>query len=446
MKKVKRALPNYVILSVALVSVFLLAACSISGQEKTSSPNTLIYANLSGSSLDREAINEFNRTHEDVQIEVRDYLDENGTGPKTKLLMEIATGKGPDIIDMGRTSDASTTSLPYKRMVQAGYLEDLWPYIDRDPELGRGAVLGPPLKAAEIDGGLYLAFSHVRINTLVGAESIVGDRKSWTLGELREAFASMPEGSEVLDFGREEAFIYISCMCLDSYVDWETGQCYFDSESFRALLEFVNSFPAKSALDGIDPTNYDALMEVNREKSRRLYDGRQMLVQSTIGRLQEIQLFDSMFGGTASFVGYPVEDGSVGSCFYIYGNRLAMSSTCRDKEAAWDFLRQMFLPKGSGEDSIPINRSEYERSKKCDVSETVSYSFGPEHVIHAATEEERQRYEDLVNSINKIELCDKAVFDIVKETASPYFAGDRSLDDTVDLIQRRVTLYVNEQR
>ena len=53
---------------------------------------------------------------------------------------------------------------------------------------------------------------------------------------------------------RRDAFIYISGMSLDNYVDWETGRCSFDSEGFRSLAEFVKGFPEKSPLDEIDPS------------------------------------------------------------------------------------------------------------------------------------------------------------------------------------------------
>lgn len=438
------------IVLLSLTAIFLLTACFAGGQEKNLSGSILIYANLRESGPDREAIDEFNRTHEDVQIEVRDYLDAEGNGDKTRLLAEIIAGKGPDIIDMGFNKDASTTLMPYQRMARAGYLEDLWPYIENDPELGQEALLEPPLKAAEVDGCLYIAFPSVMINTLVGAESIVGDRTSWTLEELREAFASMPPDSTILNcaYDRQDAFIYIACMNLDKYVDWETGQCSFDSEGFRSLAEFVKGFPKKSPLDEVDPADYHALLAVNKELSDRLHSGHQMLEQTMIGRLEDIQYLDSIFGGKASFAGYPVEDGSVGSSFYISGRSLAMSSTCRNKEAAWDFLRQTFLPKGKSGSMgpIPINRSDYELSKKCRVSTTIGDASGYEYTIRNATKEEEQRYEDLLNSISKIELCDKAVFDIVQESLEPYFAGDKALDETVALIQNRVGLYVNESR
>lgn len=35
---------------------------------------------------------------------------------------------------------------------------------------------------------------------------------------------------------------------------------------------------------------------------------------------------------------------------------------------------------------------------------------------------------------------------IVWETLGPYFAGDRTLDDTITLLQNRVGLYLHEQQ
>ncbi len=71
---------------------------------------------------------------------------------------------------------------------------------------------------------------------------------------------------------------------------------------------------------------------------------------------------------------------------------------------------------------------------------------GPTVQYHAATEEELARYEDFLGSIDKIEICDNTLYSLVKECCNPYFAGDKTLDETVQLIQNRVMLYVNEQR
>ncbi len=437
-----------------LAAALTLAACSAGGNTRDWDEHTLVYANLSRNGPDREAIDDFNLAHTDVQIEVRDYYDEDGHSGKDRLMAEIAAGKSPDLIDLGGMAHATTTLLPYRQLAQKGYLEDLWPYIENDPELGRGAVLEAPLKAAEIDGGLYLAFNSVIINTLIGAESVVGDRTSWTLADLRESLASMPEDSTVLTcyFDKSTIFTCLLSMSLDGYVDWERGECDFDSEAFRSALEFINSFPAE--------VSWASAEALNEKINEQMLSGRQMLIQTYLYYPIEVQSWDDVFGGRASFVGYPVTDGSVGSSFCIHGHRIAMSSSCRNKEAGWDFLRQMFLPQynrmnlpdtyGQNSIQIPINRADYELVKKRDMDPLKDHGtihrFGESYEYHATTADEFQRFDDLVNSISKIELCDQAVFDIVKETCGPCFAGDKTLDETVALIQNRVTLYVNENR
>ena len=176
-----------------------------------------------------------------------------------------------------------------------------------------------------------------------------------------------------------------------------------------------------------------------------------------------IQLLDALYGldGKAALVGYPVEDDAPGSSFYIYDNRkLCMSSTCQDKEAAWEFLRETLLPKYEepeamyqaltdtkkhGGVGIPVNRADY------NLLRLVCMNWGPfrrdpRHEYHKATEEEVRRLDDFVNSIGRIELMDDNIFNIIEDVSPAYFAGDKTLDETAALIQNRVGLYVNEQR
>ena len=176
-----------------------------------------------------------------------------------------------------------------------------------------------------------------------------------------------------------------------------------------------------------------------------------------------IQFLDVKYGlgGKAALIGYPVEDGTAGSSFYIYDRRmLCMSSTCQDKEAAWEFLRETLLPKYKDLDAmyyaltnyskthtmvgIPINRADYNLLKRANMSRTTQSSVV--YRYHKATAEEVKRFDDFVNRVDKIELLDNNIYNIVQEVASAYFAGDKSLDEAVMLIQQRAQLYVNENR
>lgn len=441
-----------------LLMILVLTACKDADGEDPG-VTTLIYANLTeipGRGPDREAIDTFNRTHTDVQIEVRDYFSDGDKSGRERLITEMMAGQVPDIIDLGYDREKSMGCiLPYRSLAKKDYLEDLWPYIENDPELGRDSLMEAPLKAAEIDGGLYVAFPSFILETLLGPASIVGDRHSWSLEELQEIYAAMPEGSTLMGPAetRSEWFASLGAVMLDSYVDWDTGECNYNSDSFRNVLEFLNSFPAEC---DIPPEDFKYL---GAEQFKLCANGQQLLIGSG-SQPTSLQVADMQFGEKTAYIGFPVADGSVGSYFFpSITPRLAISTTCKDKEAAWEYVRQIFLPKLTWKELkeekvlnyIPINRADYDLLMRNYHSGNIRITYniaGLEDPIklRPVTEEEIARYDDIIDSIDKILLFDTAIYDIVKEISDAYFAGAKTLDETVNLIQNRVQLYVNENR
>ena len=255
----------------------------------------------------------------------------------------------------------------------------------------------------------------------------------------------MPEDSTVLAYCTEKqgAFDNIFRHSLENYVDRDSGTCDFTNENFRSSLEFVNSFPFK----------FTGLREnINTEVAERVFSGRQMLEKAYLGSPLSIQQYDAFYGsgGRVAFIGFPTEDGSAGSTFQVSTRPLAMSSVCQNKEAAWEFLREVLLPQYDNMDdmiddnafySTPVNQSDYNMMIKCvmtrDVWEQINVLGFPTLEIHHSTQEEVDRFEDLFNSIETINLYDPTVYDIVYEACGPYFAGDKTIDETITLIQNR---------
>lgn len=451
-------------LLLAIAAAGILTACSAGGQEPPPSQEpaptpvpgqeqeidpdkeVLVFAQLTGSNSDqtvrRDVIDRFNRSHDDVQIVVKDYSYSatDGQGPD-RLLVEMASGQVPDIIDLGGP-------LPLYQMVKKGYLEDLWPYIENDPELGREGVLENPLKLSEVDGGLYMLFGKVEINTMVSSPELVGDRTGWTLQELRDAFAAMPEGSTVLSFNtsREEIAGSLLRYSADAYVDREAGTCSFDDPSFRSLMEFVQMLPGieevEEEIGGID------YIDVLRDARSWQQKGLQLLEEIDL-TFRELQLQDMLWGGRCALIGYPTEDGSNGSTFRPRGPQLGISASCENKEAAWEFVRTVMTgPAGSLTDT-PLKREQYEIKRNTSMTVKAPVDFDPvtheEITAPPLTEERAREFDDFFNSIDKIEIWDGPLMNLIYEICDPYFAGARDLDETIRLLQNRVGLYLSEQ-
>ena len=271
----------------------------------------------------------------------------------------------------------------------------------------------------------------------------------------------MPPDSTVLRFDATQYKVFQTLLSpmLEQYVDWEAGECHFDNDDFRGMVEFLKFFPAE----------FNANLKPRELKKKLVWnqiDGLQMLEAMKIGSVLDIPYYNSHFKNGAAFIGYPTADGSPGSYFYPHGNKLGMSSVCRNKEAAWEFMRQTILPQYSAgalfraieleQIRIRINRNEYQKAIEAELSRTKkyiaqyldisSYTGGPEWRVYWPDQEDSELYEKMIASTTRFYWPNKALSEVVWDTIGPYLAGDRSMEDTIDLVQNRVGLYVNENR
>ena len=445
-----------------------LAIMTATDRSELPEKTTLTYAAMYLGYDVRSQIIEFNKTSDKYRIEVRDYSEfataEDSSAGLTRLNTEIVAGNVPDMLE--------TSSIPLRQYAAKGLLEDLWPFIEGDTDIGgRAGVMEHVLNAAEQDGKLYEIFTNFAIRTVAGPKNIVGDRMSWTLADLQEALAKMPEGCAI--FGQTDTktdmLSNVMAQNADSFVDWSTGQCRFDSEDFKALLAFCNSFPAEY--------DWENSQDEWEDPYTRIISGKQMLTSVYFSQLRwDFLENDGLFKsqGGAAFIGYPREDGGVGSGFTTNGG-VAMSAACKDKEGAWSFMRTRLLSQSTDEESarywsnFPVNKADFdkmveeamtvqyeqdengqplldENGQPIEIKETWWISDDLQLEQGAVTQEQYDRFMALYNATDSVYYFDEAIYDIVADMAGAYFAGDRSLDDTAAQIQSRVTLYVNENR
>ena len=400
----------------------------------------------------RSRIIDFNKTNEQYRIEVADYSEYNTEDDYDagllKLSTEIIGGKVPDVI--------STSQLPIQQYAAKGLLEDLWPYIEADPELGREAVVEPVFQALEQDGKLYQVTPSFSVYTVAGSPALVGDTPGWTLDELYAALDQLPEGAQVFSqyTVRDDILQQCCAMAMDEFVNWETGVCSFDSPEFIQILEFAASFPAEFDWDNYNSDDYES-------EYSRIQSGKQLLSIVNNSEFQEFLLNEALFGGEVTFIGFPTTSGN-GSAFQI-SSGLAMSSSCADKEGAWQFIRTV-LNADYQEDNVwefPTNQAAFDA--KLEEATTPIYYTDPETgeqveqsqggwgwdelmvEMYALKQEQADQVLELINSTNRVYSYDQEIFDIISDDAGAFFEGQKSAEETAALIQNRVSLYVNEQ-
>ena len=321
------------------VQVVKLRPVKISQMEK----KTLNFATIGLSSKLRQQILEFNRKSPEYRISVKDYSQYGGyNAALARLATEIGAGKAPDLL--------ATYDLPIDQWAAKGFLEDLNPYLNADPDVNRDMLMSRVLDVSEIDGKLYEIASSFWISTLIGEKSIVGDRMTWTGQEMNDALETMPDGCIPFPY-RDKTDLLNAMIIWPRLVDWEKGTCHFESEEFRSLLEFCSNMP-----------DYTVQDEYNENSA--ILDKQQMLINRTIMGFGSLVQAETLLGGEIACIGYPNVWGDIGSRFHMAGG-VAMSSTCKEKDGAWSFLRTLLLPQAESLDvsssfgGFPINKADF---------------------------------------------------------------------------------------
>lgn len=420
----------------------------------------LTFATQYLASSTRYAIINFNRKSSSCRIVVKDYseynTEEDYSAGLTKLTTEIMAGNCPDLIDLN--------GIPVAQLASKGLLEDLYPYLDADPELKRDDFFANVLSAAEKDGKLVSTVSSFTLNTAVGASAVVGEEPGWTYSDLNAALKDMPDGCTAFDISATRDAVLSDCLSLDmgQFVNWSTGEVSFTQDEFVAMLEFANRFPASY--------NWDEYNFATDSPEARIATGEQMLYSTTISSMNGLMFIETCFHGMpVTFIGLPTVSGTGNTLSVDTG--YAMSASCSSKEEAWQFLRTFFTEKyykNAVYYGLPIQKSLFARELK-DVT-TVKYAIDnygnykldangkkiPEehyyaigsnvYTSYALSSAIAEQFETLVNTTTKTPIVDESISGIVKELAAAYFDGQKSAEETARLIQSKANIYVNEQR
>lgn len=393
----------------------------------------------------RAQVVEFNKSNSEYRIQVKDYSqynsDDDYSAGLMKLNTEILSGQVPDIILVD-------SELPINQYAAKGLLENLYPYIEADSSLGgREALVEPFFDAVAVGDVLPYIASSFTISTTMGASRVVGEEPGWTIDELTAALAQMPQGCQAFaNMSRTDVLMTLLNNSIDSYVDWDSGECRFDGADFAQLLEFCQTFP-----ESIDYENWENLPT----EEELIKQGLVLLIQSHISSFDDLAWQKSYFGEDYTLKGYPCESGS-GSSF-IANSGLAISAKCAHKDVAWDFISYLLDPTYQKENSfygLPTNRAALQQMIDDTLQNADEYGVAAasaSDLVDISAEQFRVTQEDIDKVLYLIEHTDNvmsynsAITNIVVEESSAFFAGQKSADDTARIIQDRVRTYISEQ-
>ena len=336
----------------------------------------------------------------------------------SRMQTEMMSGDVPDLI-IFEGSNVDTSS---------DFYEDLYPYIDADPELTRDSFLPQYLTAMEIDGQLHELWTNCQISTLAIRKSDLHGRTNLRLEDYsviaeeneqyRSVFPSFMSKSNIL--------LWLSEMSCGEYIDRANGECHFDNPSFVELLSWAK----------------DNAPELSGYESGTGWDiDEAVLFVETFTTFSRVPYLETdVFHEPYEYVGFPSDNGYGHFYRAMYNHCMTIPKSAGNKDGAWALIREQLTTQsqigsytfGSG---LPVN---YEAFKRCAYRE-----LSRDGKLDEASYD---RVMELVCSTSKvISAADATLKDIIYSTGMAYMNGEKSLEETIKVIQSRTGIYMAEK-
>lgn len=431
---------------------------------------TVTVAVLGSNNMLEPVVAEFNKHnayYEAVIVEY-DYFE----GPQ-KLEMELATGKAPDLLDM---------QLIYPdKLVDKGLLADLTPYLEDGEGIERQDLVEAVLRSNTIDGVLTCIPEEFALEVLVGKPRLLGSTPGWTIEEYADCIREN-SGLEIMGSNR---FSYSSNQSghaivelpmygnIAHWADFWQGEARFDQEDFRELLELAGDYKVTQPA------------VVLRDEGE-LQEGRMLTYVTALYSMEDYLLMNAALQQDIVYKGYPTDSGSPAYSL-VCKNGYAINAASQVQDGAWALIE--FLMTNSFSDTVQDPDSaaqlvriqaewfssfesqlafqmsqsmvrEYQQDQNYDivydeqgqpveVSKYEQYDQDGNVTAEslAARPEDVESLRQLIDAASQSsDMNSNNLFQIAHEEVNNYLGSQRSIEETVEIIQGRVQLFLDENK
>ena len=362
-----------------------------------------------------------------ARVELTDYSQKGD--PQQALLGDVLSGELPDVILL----DGIDAREDY---IRQGLFADLTPYLEASGDESLIASAEPFMTGS----GLYELPSSVSLSLLAVKDG--GDIGTMTADGFIDYAESLIDAG-LRPLAQTDPQSLLSLLLTASIPDLISSG--FDSPSFGRMLRFCLTYPKIGFGDAepvIRPCRLDG------------YEG--------------LPRLESRIPG-AVFTGYPTLSGS--GYMLLAGDSAAIRADSACKDECWELIllfREAVRSRTNEERSLPFAMTEEERTKTRELAEKIVYFFyhsggeasafleadgscwldrltAADGVRAKVTPETIASCDGLIASASRPSADSLVIQDIIGEEASYYFAGAKTLDDTMRIISSRVGIYLAEK-
>ncbi len=383
-------------------------------------------------------INSFNQQNETYHVVTEAYTGNDIEELARLTSVQIASGKGPDILCGGLMKEYISG------MLEKGALEDLRPFMEKSGIREEDFF---PFTFDTWRSGDKICGISPASPSLTGYcmdSSVLGGTEEPDIETLVDTLLARQEDAIFLkgyDSRKLLEFLLKGTETLWGMVDWEKGSCDFSGELFQKILKV-----AKRYGDDGNQGEISCIAERRSLGAIQYFDDRQEREKN--GKVICGMLFDD--GCHAA-----VESDSA----------LAINANSSNKEGAWEFISFLLGEEAqSGKSGVPVSRKGFdawvERQKKRFTDgkrqEETYYYMMPDGtyayegtVVYTeadVTDEIIEEYTVMMENIHTYSLRTVSILAIISEEAEDYFQGSKGPEEVSRLITNRVQVYLDEMQ
>lgn len=431
-------------------------------EDQTVKKETLVLAVLRDGYNYQPAVVDFNRNNDKYHITIKEYMDPESDSPTpradalAKLYADLTSGNCPDLVEL--------TGLNTALLAEKGVFQDLTPYLKESEVLNKEDFVEEIIEAYTFNDKLVCIPSLFFLGTVMGSSDRTGPDAGWTLEDVEALVRAYPGAELFAGAGRRDILNFVLLYYKDAFVDEAAGLCEFDSPAFRSLLEFVNRFPEEPPSVPDRPST-----------PVRIQKGEVLLNELWLYDFDSIQMDIEMFRGNAVCIGYPSPEGSARHTL-TSAFAFALPSGSAHKEGAWTFLESFLVKEStkentSGQMGFPTVKRRLESMIEAAVTpeylldengeplldengepilsgtRTTGSGDGWSYTYHTATREEVDMVLSLLEGAVLTEAWyEDEIINIITQEAEACFSGQKTAEAVSEIIQNRVSLYLNENQ
>ncbi len=438
------------------------------GEEKKKEPQKLVIYSLYDDIYLSPVISAFNRSQSDWKVVVKTYGEAQAGARDSlnKMMISVLGSDPPDLINIDYVFESSV-SPTMSDLTEQGYVEDLGPYLSKSTEISVADLEQKALDCCTIRGKLVAIPRMFSLQALMVSEEEWQGQDCWSIADLIAYDRARPAKELLSNCTSGELLTLIAYYSISDFVDLNGKEVNLDTPEFRELMEHAATYPA----DEIGKRSYDVFkfqwQPVKRPLMRVAY-------YSNFASIPEYGW--TYFGGNGKVMGFPNEGRKFLTSIKPQNSLLSICAKSKNKEGAWKFIEFMLNydqdclgPKILGIPGFPCNKKILQKQMELLCAEDgilrgigdanhpedyyFPYSFrcfdedGQTYEVprKPLTEEEVILYYKILEGASYDYCWYADVRTILQEESEAYFAGQKGLDETIDVMEKRIRLYLREQ-